>query len=139
MASGVEVSDECMEAFEALKMGKKFKYVVFKITDDHTQIVVDDAASEGDWDAFLAKLPKDDGRYALFDFDYTLNDGGQRNKILFIQWAPDAAKIKKKMLYASSVDAFKKQLPGVTVFHASELDELEKDEIRDKISAGGTK
>eukprot|EP00056_Hartaetosiga_gracilis_P019323 m.13707 g.13707 ORF g.13707 m.13707 type:complete len:139 (-) comp7598_c0_seq1:122-538(-) len=138
MASGVEVTEECLDAFESLKMGKAHKFVLFRINDDNTQITVEESGT-GDWDEFISKLPKDDGRYGLFDFEYTLNDGGQRSKILFIQWAPDSAKIKKKMLYASSVDAFKKQLPGVTVIHASDYDELEKDDIFQKISSGGTK
>ncbi len=32
------------------------------------------------------RCTQDDCRYALFDFDYKLSDGGLRNKLLFIVW-----------------------------------------------------
>lgn len=53
---------------------------------------------------------------------------------------PDSSKIKSKMLYAASKDALKSKLVG---FHyeiqATDLEEVEFDEIFEKVSAGGTK
>ncbi len=40
-------------------------------------------------------------RVGIFDYEFT-EDGRQQGKILFVVWAPDTAKIKAKMLYASS-------------------------------------
>ena len=50
------------------------------------------------------------------------------------------AKIKDKMLYASSKDALRKKLVGVHLeVQATDMDEVEYDEIYQKVSAGGTK
>ena len=53
---------------------------------------------------------------------------------------PDDAPIKQKMMYAASKDALKKKLTGVAhEIQANGHDELDYDEVYNKISAGGTK
>ena len=83
------------------------------------QIVLEkkQSADKGDdrstYEEFIGQLPAKEGRYAVYDFNYTLKDGGERSKLLFIVWAPDSAPIKQKMLYASSKDALKKKFTGI--------------------------
>jgi hypothetical protein len=48
--------------------------------------------------ALYSIFAADDCRYAIYDFNYETPEGGQRNKLIFFVWAPDTAKIKKKML-----------------------------------------
>lgn len=70
-------------------------------------------------------LPADDCRYAIFDMDFTTNDGRPGNKLVSISWAPDTAKVKAKMVYAGSKDALTRALVGVaTKVHATDLSEL---------------
>lgn len=53
---------------------------------------------------------------------------------------PDAAKIKPKMLYSSSKEALKRKLVGFSAeIQATDFEELDYDEIYQKVSAGGTK
>lgn len=55
-------------------------------TDDLKEIVVEKAAETGNYDEFLACLPADEPRYAVYDFDYEKPGEGQRFKITFYSW-----------------------------------------------------
>merc|ERR1712014_305306 len=83
------------------------------------------AANETEYDSFVAALPPNDCRYAVYDFGFTAEDGGARNKILFVLWCPDTAKIKSKMIYTSTKDSIRKKLVGV----GSEIQATDKAEI----------
>merc|ERR1711879_1076067 len=113
MASGIQVADECTTAYQELKLGHKHRYVIYHVTDDKKSIVVEKTAEPGaTYDDFVAALPKDDCRYAVYDFEWQA-DGRTQNKILFYVWSPDTSKIKSKMIYAASKDALKKCLVGI--------------------------
>ncbi|PWO01403.1 hypothetical protein FA09DRAFT_327329 [Tilletiopsis washingtonensis] len=142
MSSGVKVSSDCLAAYQQLKLGKSLRYILYGLSADKTEIVVlhtapaqHDAAA--DYDAFLEKLPKDDCVWGVYDFEFTKGDEGKRNKICFISWAPDDAKIKAKMLAASSKDALRKALVGVAVeVQATDIDEVAYDAVLEKCSRG---
>ena len=52
--------------------------------------------------------------------------------------APETAKIKPKMLYASSKDALRKKLVGVaTEIQGTDLSEISYDSVLDKVSKTG--
>eukprot|EP01114_Cavostelium_apophysatum_P006652 TRINITY_DN18071_c0_g1_i1.p2 TRINITY_DN18071_c0_g1~~TRINITY_DN18071_c0_g1_i1.p2 ORF type:complete len:140 (-),score=37.73 TRINITY_DN18071_c0_g1_i1:115-534(-) len=110
MASGVAVSDECISKFNELKLGHSYRYIIFKLNDSNTEIVVEKTAPPtATWEEFVKELPASDCRYAAYDFEFSV-EGGQREKILFVLWSSDQAKTKSKMLYTSSKDAIKKKL-----------------------------
>lgn len=50
------VSPECIEAYNKLKLDKKYKYVIFKLSDDYKEIVVEEASDDKDWENFREKL-----------------------------------------------------------------------------------
>lgn len=50
------VAQECITAYNDLKLNKKYKFIIFKLSDDNKQIVVEDASDEGDWEVFREKL-----------------------------------------------------------------------------------
>jgi cofilin len=58
------------------------------LNDGLTQVVIDkEAPPNTSYDEFQKALPKDDCRYAVFDFEYDQADGGgKRSKILFVVW-----------------------------------------------------
>ncbi|KAG8526184.1 uncharacterized protein KY384_000177 [Bacidia gigantensis] len=136
--SGVAVAPECITAFDDLKLSKKIKYIIFKISDDYKEIVVEDTSSEADWDKFQEKLLNAKSshrgkegkgpRYAIYDLQYELEGGeGTRNKIVFISWSPDeGALVMPKMTYASSKESLKNALTGIAVeIQANRDDEIE--------------
>lgn len=113
-SSGVKVAPECLEAFQSLKLGKKLKYIIFKLSPSFTEIVVAKTSESSDYDEFLEQLQPGECAYAVYDVEYQKGEEGKRNKICFYTWSPDDSKIKQKMLYASSKDALRKSLVGIS-------------------------
>ncbi|MFE7114766.1 actin-binding ADF family protein [Streptomyces sp. NPDC057654] len=132
MASGVAVNDVCLQEYQALKLGKKHRYVIFNLNKDNTEITVEKVSSSADYDDFIADLPDTECRWAVYDLKFEKN-GGERNSIIFISWAPDAAKVKQKMLFASSKDALRRSLTGIAVeVQGTEPSEVTRESLLDK-------
>ena len=63
------------------------KYIIYKISDDQKEIVVDETGKEGDYDVFRKKLidkkeksGKDRPSYAIYDVEFELEGGeGKRS------------------------------------------------------------
>jgi len=129
----VGVDDECVKQFNDLKLKHNLKYIVYGMNKDMTQIqVLKTAGPEANYDQFKEEFPDGECRYGVFDAEYTdPKTGGQRNKIVFYIWCPDSAKVRPKMIYASSKDELKKRLVGVaTEVQASDKSEMEYSEVR---------
>ncbi|KAF5360671.1 hypothetical protein D9756_004989 [Leucocoprinus leucothites] len=108
-------AQECLEVYQELKLKKIHKYIIYALNPTFTQIVVEKKSHADDYEEFLSQLPENEPRYAVYDVEYESEGGGRRNKIVFIAWTPDNAKIKQKMVYASSKDALRKSLIGIAV------------------------
>lgn len=50
------VSQECITAFNDLKLSKKYKYIIYKLSDDYKEIVVEEASPDTEWENFREKL-----------------------------------------------------------------------------------
>ncbi|KAI4522357.1 hypothetical protein K523DRAFT_321985 [Schizophyllum commune Tattone D] len=134
MASGVGVNPVCLDEYQKLKLGKSIKYIIYKLSDDNTEIVVEKTSQSKDYDDFVSSLPEQECRYAVYDFEFEKEDG-KRSKICFVAWSPDDAKIKNKMLYASSKDALRRSLVGIAVeIQGTDLSEVAYDSVLDKAS-----
>ncbi|KAM0721059.1 hypothetical protein Q7P37_003345 [Cladosporium fusiforme] len=159
--SGVSVAPECITAFNDLKLGKSTKWIIYKISDDWKEIVVEETSTDDNYDAFREKLlsakSKDKkgnegigGRYAVYDVEYDAGEG-KRNKISFISWVPDDASQyshpndisltlplpQPRMMYSSSKDALKRALNGIAVdIQANDADDIEHDSIVKRASTG---
>jgi cofilin len=137
MASGVGVNSECIEAFQTLKLGKKQKYIIFTLNKTNTEIVVQKTSDDQDYDTFLADLPETECRWAIYDFEFEKEGAGKRNKIVFLSWSPDDAKVKQKMVFASSRDALKRALTGVSVeIQGTDYSEVSHESVLDKANRG---
>ncbi|KAF1346612.1 cofilin [Delphinella strobiligena] len=146
--SGVSVSPECISAFNDLKLGKSTKWIIYKISDDWKEIVVEETSSVDDYSAFREKLlsakSKDrkgkegqGGRYAVYDVEYETEGEGKRSKITFISWVPDDAPQYPRMMYSSSKEAIKRALNGLASdIQANDPDDIEYDTIVSRVSKG---
>jgi cofilin len=70
-------------------LGKKQKYIVFRVNNEKTEIVVDKTLSDKTvekYEDFVDLLPKEEPRWAIYDFQYEADGGGQRNKLVLIKW-----------------------------------------------------
>ncbi|KAJ3360441.1 cofilin [Allomyces javanicus] len=132
-STGVAVNDACVEAFQDLKLGKKHKFIVYRI-EHNEEIVVDQTSTDADYDSFIGALPENDCRYAIYDLEFEHPDGGQRNKIIFIAWSPDTARIRSKMIYAGSKDALRRKLVGIAQeVQATDLSEVSYDSVLERV------
>ena len=81
------VSDEVVTKYQELKLGHQHRFIFFKLTDDLKEVVFEKASPPGaKYDEFVAALPAADCRYAVYDFEYKAEDGGDRGKIVFVLW-----------------------------------------------------
>jgi len=144
MSSGVAVADECKAIFEEIKKSKKYRYCIFHIKDEKVISVEEKGDRDASYDAFLNDLQKaGDGecRYGLYDFEYEhqcqgTTESSKKQKLFLMNWCPDSAKIKKKMLYASSFDNLKKSLVGVHKFiQATDASEASEGEVEKQLRA----
>ena len=130
--SGVTVDQKCVEEWNKQKLKKAYKFVVYKLNDDNTEVVVETTSTDESYDAFLDALPENECRYATLDVKNpkpNLSD-----KLVFLLWAPDTANVKSKMVYASSKDVVTKKLEGIAkVIQANDRSEVQLTAIIDKI------
>lgn len=150
MASGVTVNDEVIKVFNDMKVRKsstpeeikkRKKAVLFCLSDDKKQIIVEEAKQilvgdigdtvEDPYTAFVKLLPLNDCRYALYDATYETKES-KKEDLVFIFWAPESAPLKSKMIYASSKDAIKKKFTGIK--HEWQVNGL--DDIKDRSTLG---
>lgn len=129
MSSGVSVRQEVVDKYQEIKLGHVYRYILFKLSDDLKEIVVDKCGERSaTYDEFLADMhaarANGECRYAVYDAEYTTANG-PRSKLVFLLWAPEDAKLKQKMLYTSSKDALKKKVDGI----AKEIQATDNDEI----------
>ncbi|CAM0957850.1 unnamed protein product [Alopecurus aequalis] len=113
------------------------------------------------YDDFAASLPANECRYAIFDYDFVTEENCQKSKIFFVAWlvlsssglqftplhydalmsqlihfdcryrSPDTARVRSKMIYASSKERFKRELDGIQVeLQATDADEVGFDVIQ---------
>jgi len=152
VGSGVTVNDECVKQFEQMKGKKAFYGIVYKLSDDMKSIELDKSfdnpsADESDTasadyqkfaDYLLSCGSENDCRYACYDIRFTTGEGVRRNKLVFITFCPENAKIKKKMVYSSSKDTLKSKLIGILDVQANDASDLELDNIVAKCQSNTT-
>ncbi|WVZ61060.1 hypothetical protein U9M48_010988 [Paspalum notatum var. saurae] len=132
--SGVAVNDECMLKFGELQSKRLHRFITFKMNDTYKEIVVDQVGDrETSYEDFTNSLPENDCRYAIYDFDFVTAEDVQKSRIFYILWSPATAKVRSKMLYASSNQKFKSGLNGIQVeLQATDASEISLDEIKDR-------
>ncbi|XP_042512915.1 actin-depolymerizing factor-like isoform X1 [Macadamia integrifolia] len=133
-ASGMAVNDECKLKFLELKAKRNYRFIVFRIEEKIQQVMVEKLGlPEESYEDFADSLPANECRYAVFDFDFITDENCQKSKIFFIAWSPDIARVRSKMLYASSKDRFKRELDGIQVeLQATDPSEMSLDIIKSR-------
>ncbi|KAK3001494.1 hypothetical protein RJ639_020487 [Escallonia herrerae] len=133
-ASGMAVHDECKLKFLELKAKRTYRFIVYKIEEKQKQVVVEKFGEPTEsYEDFAASLPADECRYAVYDFDFVTEENCQKSRIFFIAWSPDTARVRSKMIYASSKDRFKRELDGIQVeLQATDPTEMGLDVIKSR-------
>ncbi|KAJ4911006.1 Actin-depolymerizing factor 4 [Raphanus sativus] len=135
-ASGMAVHDDCKLRFLELKAKRTHRFIVYKIEEKQKQVVVEKVGEPiQTYEEFAASLPAEECRYAIYDFDFVTAENCQKSKIFFIAWCPDVAKVRSKMIYASSKDRFKRELDGIQVeLQATDPTEMDLDVFKSRVN-----
>nr|KAJ0193870.1 hypothetical protein LSAT_V11C800395640 [Lactuca sativa] len=128
------VHDDCKLKFMDLKAKRTFRFIIYKIEEKQKQVMVEKLGEPAEtYDDFAACLPADECRYAVFDFDFMTAENVPKSRIFFIAWSPDTARVRSKMIYASSKDRFKRELDGIQIeLQATDPTEVGLDVIRSR-------
>lgn len=79
------------------------------------------------YEEFVQNLPKNDCRYATINFHFK-KDGKDLSKLIFINWAPDTAKIKKKLTFKASKSLLLEEFKNIDLeIQASELEQVDQE------------
>ena len=86
--SGVAISDDCIKAYNDMQIRKSHRYTQMKVSDDKSTIVIEKQVEQSSWDDFTAQLPKDEGRFVVYDYPRPKKaDGtGAGDVLIFIAW-----------------------------------------------------
>ncbi|KAJ3033315.1 cofilin [Rhizophlyctis rosea] len=145
MSSGVGVSSQAITAYDDLKLKRKYQWIVYKISEDGKEIIVDEALLFSDasdlgttaaYDKFVSKFPEKEGRFAVIDIEFDAGSGdGNRSKLIFLMWAPTTCGIRQRMIYASSKLALRQRLDGIhTEVQATDAAELAFESVFEQIA-----
>ena len=113
--------------FQALKLRRKHKYLVFKLaTDDSGAVEVDKVGGPKEKaSAFIACLPNSECRFAIYDHEYTSKDGRPQSKLFFVSWLPINATPHSMMAYSAAKGVFRDSFQGVFDLMAKDIEEVE--------------
>ncbi|XP_073119352.1 actin-depolymerizing factor isoform X2 [Henckelia pumila] len=130
------VADHCKTTYMELQRKKVHRYVIFKIEEKKSEVVVEKTGSLAEsYEDFTASLPENDCRYAVYDFDYVTSENCQKSKIFFIAWSPSTSRIRAKMLYATSKERFRRELEGIHYeIQATDPTEMNLEVIKERAS-----
>ena len=85
--TGVKVSDAAIDFYQEFKKStNKEKFALFKISDDGKVIILEQSSDNSDFEYFRSLLPADEGRFAIYKYEYTTSEGRLTEKLVFIAW-----------------------------------------------------
>ncbi|CAN6695895.1 unnamed protein product [Malus baccata var. baccata] len=125
---------DCKLKFLELKAKRTYRFIVFKIDEKKNEVIVEKLGEPAEsYEDFTANLPDDECRYAVYDFDFVTVENCQKSRIFFVGWSPDTARVRNKMIYASSKDRFKRELDSIQVeLQATDPTEIGLDVIKSR-------
>jgi len=138
--TGVKVDPECVKRYNDLKMCHNLKYIIFAFNKERTKIVVEQSGNDKDmtYEEFIKTLPSDHCRYAIYNFDFEHSYMGtditaKCERILLLLWCPSSARIREKMLFASSKRSIRKALEGVQIeIQGTDYSEVDYDTVYER-------
>ena len=135
--SGVGVSKDCLAAFASVKRRGGPRFAVFAVDEASGAVVTETVARPGDaHEDFLDALPEGDCRYGVLDHEFVNSEGCVFDKLVFLLWSPDGARLKSKMLYAATKDHLRGCLEGVSLeVQATEREDACEETIRDAVAS----
>jgi len=114
MSSGIKITDELKTIYSRINENTKNKpalrYAVFKFSDKNDAVVVEKQVEVGQDESYedvVNSLPLDDVRYMAYDLQFMSSTNQPRRKVILVNWHPESAPIKRKMLVSSTFGTIK--------------------------------
>lgn len=134
---GINPTEDQVKLYNQLKVDKSIRCLILALNKDRNGL---ETEFTGDRDFTLKdlheKLPKDNCRYVIFDFDYETKENPPRatSKLLLILWSPDIAPIKVKVPFTSTKNDIKAAFVGIQKdILASDFAILDPEELRNEL------
>merc|ERR1711962_51216 len=106
--TGISADKEVKAAYEAKKSQYAYVWIICKVNDDKTRVVVESKATTGTFDDFANALRKlNSPRFVIYDSPPEWQLG---QKPIFFTWIPEGSDAKTKMVYASTREHMKSQI-----------------------------
>lgn len=135
--TGIECDPECGTLLKAIQR-RKLRWAMFGFNDKRDLIIPVGNAEptckeseltmdiiRAEWEGMADQLPLNDVRYCIYDFAFRdiqsgYSDGDVesapiKSKVALIQWSPDSAKVKVKMLVPSSVASMRAEAEAANI------------------------
>lgn len=121
-----------------MKKGKKYRYLVLSLDADLKNVVtIQKGARDASYDELVALLKDDQPNFIVYDFEYTFDDNGidrDVSKLILLFWCSDKAKVRQKMVYASTLKEVQSKLLGLQkTLPVNSLGELSYDTILGRV------
>ncbi|KJE93718.1 hypothetical protein CAOG_04470 [Capsaspora owczarzaki ATCC 30864] len=130
-------SPECLALFNNMQRGKaNHRFVIFTMNDQGCVDISQLGSETAEFDEFVAALPANKARYALYNLQYTAQDTSTRvlvarHKLIFVQWIPNECSGKDKMFYAINAPGVRLAGPSTnTCVQACSMADLDLDAIK---------
>ncbi|KAL4488364.1 hypothetical protein ABPG72_019214 [Tetrahymena utriculariae] len=134
MDLGLQIADDCLQQYQAMRMDKKHRYIIYHTKNNKTIEIEKIGARDDTYEQFLNSLPQNDSRFCVFDYEKKFEDGRINEKIIYIFWCPDTAPVKVKMVSASTNQFFQNKIQGFALaLQCNDLSSLDKDDLEKKI------
>lgn len=128
--ANLDVNQDCLTSFDHLKFQHSYQGLIFKVHEQREVVVEHHVPLNAPFSEFKQTLPRNEPRFAVFDYHFISNDGHAREKLIFVHWSPDTSPVGSKMLYASSKENLKKRLSGIAKeFQATDDSDLNEEDI----------
>ncbi len=114
-------------AFSKIKKGRKFRFIVLVAREDTFELKVETLGEPSKTAKdFVAALPADEARFAVYQHELKKADGRLKETLYFVTWSPPSARSmgRQSVLYSSQKLPVRAALPGVTELAGTSPEQL---------------
>ena len=136
MVTNIHANEQDLKDYQDLKGNRICKYIILKIEGDSNLAVEYKSGKDEGIEDLKTRLPVDDARYVIYDFDFETDENPPRktSKIILILWVPQGCGPKKRFTYAGTKTALKSDFQGIQKdFQISDLSEICEVHIRKEL------
>ncbi|ELP92963.1 actophorin, putative [Entamoeba invadens IP1] len=132
----ITINNEVPMMFKEFKLSHKWRYIIFKMNDKLTEVIIDKIGQYDEtYDDFTKALSPKAARFCVYDLHYT-QVNGKREKIIFYLWSPSKCSLKEKVIFSATKVLVKQVFEGIAAEVQATCDsELDIERVLDKVKS----